>query len=144
RGAVERRLQRGRGRERRPGDRAAPARAASHVGDPRSQDARPRRLGVSGRAKRGSEAAGDPGDRRVRPATRGGSGGGGPRAPHSEAGPGRPAAREHEGRAGADLTLYCGTRRVSHPWAGTSNWYNAWERALPTPTIIVFDEVPLL
>ena len=39
---------------------------------------------------------------------------------------------------------HCGTRRVSHPWAGTSNWYNACESALPIPTVIRFDEAPLL
>ena len=31
-------------------------------------------------------------------------------------------------------------RRVAHPWAGTSNRYSA----LPTPTVVVFGDVPLL
>src|SRR5262249_18330953 len=35
-------------------------------------------------------------------------------------------------------------RRVSQPWAGTAIWYSDWDSALPTPTIIVFDDVPLL
>ena len=35
-------------------------------------------------------------------------------------------------------------RSVAHPWAGTSNWYKDWERALPTPGISFLDEAPLL